>query len=87
MKWTALATFVALGLGATAMAQQARTPPGNDRTNIATFAEVDKDGDGRINREEGNTIHGFDFSRADTNDDKSLTRQEFDVAMATARSK
>jgi len=87
MKWTALATLVALGLGATATAQQAPSPPGNDRTNIATFAEVDKDGDGRINREEGNSIHGFDFSRADTNNDKSLTKQEFDAAMAksTAR--
>jgi hypothetical protein len=87
MKRTALATLVALGLAATAMAQQARTPPGDDRTNIATFAEADKDGDGRVNREEGNAIHGFDFSRADTNDDKSLSRQEFDAAMAksTAR--
>jgi len=91
MKRTVLATLIALGLSATAMAQRAaqRTPepPGNDRTNIVTFAEADKDGDGRVNREEGNSIHGFDFSRADTNDDKSLTRQEFDAAMAksTAR--
>ena len=87
MKWTALATLVSLGLSASAMAQQARTPPGDDRTNIVTFAEADKDGDGRVNREEGNAIHGFDFSRADTNDDKSLTRAEFDAAMAksTAR--
>jgi len=87
MKRIALATAVALGLAATAAAQQPRTPPGDDRTNIHTFAEVDKDGDGRINREEGNAVHGFDFSRADTNDDKSLTRQEFDAAMAksTAR--
>ncbi|HWN38927.1 MAG TPA: EF-hand domain-containing protein [Gammaproteobacteria bacterium] len=90
MKRTVLATFIALGLSATAMAQQAQrapAPPGNDRTNIATFAETDKDGDGRVNREEGNAIHGFDFSRADTNDDKSLTRAEFDAAMAksTAR--
>jgi EF hand domain-containing protein len=91
MKRIALATLVALGLSATAMAQRAaqrtRPPPGDDRTNIVTFAEADKDGDGRVNREEGNRIHGFDFSRADTNDDKSLTRQEFDAAMAksTAR--
>ena len=87
----ALTTLVALGLSATATAQRAarhaRPPPGEDRTNIVTFAEADKDGDGRVNREEGNSIHGFDVSRADTNDDKSLTRQEFDAAMAksTAR--
>jgi hypothetical protein len=90
MKRTVLATFIALGLSATAMAQQSQrapAPPGNDRTNIATFAETDKDGDGRVNREEGNAIHGFDFSRADTNNDKSLTKAEFDAAMAksTAR--
>ena len=87
MKRTVLATLIALGLSATAMAQQAQrapAPPGNDRTNIATFAEADKDGDGRVNREEGNAIHGFDFSRADTNNDKSLTRAEFDAAMAKA---
>lgn len=84
----ALATLVALGLTASAMAQRAAqrtpTPPGDDRTNIATFAEADKDGDGRVNREEGNSIHGFDFSRADTNDDEILSRQEYQVAMATS---
>ena len=62
MKRIALATLIALGLSATAMAQRAaqRThePPGNDRTNIVTFAQADKDGDGRVNREEGNAIHG-----------------------------
>ena len=83
----ALATLVALGLSATAMAQRTPTPPGDDRTNMVAFTEADKNGDGRVNREEANSIHGFDFSRADTNDDKSLTRQEFDAAMAksTAR--
>src|SRR5262245_6867978 len=91
MTRTALATLVALGLSATAMAQRAaqhsHAPPGDDRTTLVKCTEADKDGDGRVNREEGNSIHGFDFSRADTNDDKSLTKQEFDAAMAksTAR--
>ena len=91
MTRTALATLVALAFASAAVAQRAAqrapAPPGDDRTNIVSFAEADKDGDGRVNREEGNAIHGFDFSRADTNDDKSLTRQEFDAAMAksTAR--
>lgn len=87
MKRIALATFVALGLAATATAQQTRTPPGNDRTNQVSFAEADKDKDGKLTREEGNAINGFDFSRADTNNDRTLTRQEFDAAMAksTAR--
>jgi hypothetical protein len=79
MTRTALATLVALGLAATAAAQETRTPPGND--------EVDKDKDGKLTREEGNAINGFDFSRADTNNDRTLTRQEFDAAMARSTSR
>lgn len=82
MERIALATLVALGLAATAAAQETRTPPGNDRTNQVSFAQADKDQDGKLTREEGNAINGFDFSRADTNDDKTLTKQEFDAAMA-----
>jgi Ca2+-binding EF-hand superfamily protein len=87
MKRTALATLIALGLAATAAAQQTRTPPGNDRTNQVSFVEVDKDKDGKLNREEGNAINGFDFSRADTDNDRTVTRAEFEAAMArsTAR--
>jgi hypothetical protein len=77
MKRIALATFVALGLAAGAVAQ-----PGNDRTNQVPFAEVDRDKDGKLTPDEGNDINGFDFSRADTNDDRTVTRQEFDAAMA-----
>jgi hypothetical protein len=82
MKRTVLATLVALGVTAGAAAQQARTPPGNDRTNQVEFAEVDRDKDGKLTREEGNAINGFDFSRADTDNDRTLTRQEFEAAMA-----
>ena len=46
MKRTALATLIALGLASTAVAQQTRTPPGNDRTNQVEFVEVDRDKDG-----------------------------------------
>jgi len=81
MKRTALATMVALGLAATAVAQ-APAPAGNDRTDQVSFAEADKNKDGKVNTEEGNAINGFDFSRADTDNDRSLTRQEFDAAMA-----
>jgi Ca2+-binding EF-hand superfamily protein len=82
MQRIALATFVALGLAASAAAQ-----PGNDRTNQVTFAQADKDGDGKVNREEGNAINGFDFSRADTDNNGTLTSLEFNAAMArsTAR--
>ena len=82
MKRIALATLVAFGVAASAAAQQTRTPPGNDRTNQVSFEEVDKDKDGKLTTEEGNAINGFDFSRADTNNDRTLTRQEFEAAMA-----
>jgi Ca2+-binding EF-hand superfamily protein len=59
-------------------------PRGGDRTEQASFDTTDRNGDGRISREEGNVIDGFDFSRADTNNDASLSRQEFQAAMATA---
>ena len=84
MKRTALATMVALGLAATAVAQ-APAPAGNDRTNQVSFAEADKNKDGKVNTEEGNAINGFDFSRADTDNDRSLTRQEFDLLYQLAR--
>jgi hypothetical protein len=82
MKCTTIAALAALGLAAMATAQ-----PGNDRTNQVTFAQADKDGDGKVNREEGNAINGFDFSRADTDNNGTLTAQEFTSAMvrSTAR--
>ena len=87
MKRIALATLLTLGVAATTAAQQAPAPRGNDRTNQVGWQEVDKNKDGTLNREEANAINGFDFSRADTDDNKLLTRQEFEAAMArsTAR--
>jgi hypothetical protein len=84
MKRTTLAIWMAMGIGATAAAQQPSstpTPRGNDRTDQVSFQDADKNKDGKVNREEGNQIAGFDFSRADTNDDAALTRQEYDAAM------
>jgi Ca2+-binding EF-hand superfamily protein len=64
--------------------QSTPAPRGGDRTEQVTFERADKNGDGRVNREEGNDIDGFDFSRADTNNDAMLTRQEYQAAMATS---
>ena len=50
-----------------------------------TFDAVDKDKDGKITREEATAVQGFNFSTADTNGDASLSRQEFQVAMAGAQ--
>ena len=59
-------------------------PRGGDRTDQVSFETADKNADGRVNREEANMIAGFDFSRADTNNDAALSRQEFQAAMATS---
>jgi len=98
MNKTAIATFLALGLGGAAFAQQAgqqpapapqqpvrsEQPNGDDRSDQVTFETADKDKDGVVNPEEGNAIDGFDFSRADVNDDEILSRQEYQAAMATS---
>jgi hypothetical protein len=64
--------------------EAAPAPRGGDRTEQASFETTDANGDGRVNRQEANEIEGFDFSRADTNNDAVLTRQEFMAAMVTS---
>lgn len=85
MKTTALASLV-IAFGFTAAAAAEDTVP-RDGTNPITFKEVDRNGDGRVNREEADAINAFDFSEADTNGDRMLTRQEFAAAMATSPSR
>jgi hypothetical protein len=55
-----------------------------DDSDPMSFKSVDKNGDGRINRAEAGVIAGFDFSAADTNNDGSLSRPEYQAAKATA---
>ena len=47
-----------------------------------SFDTADKDKDGKVSRGEAEDIPGFNFSSADVNDDASLSRQEFQTAMA-----
>jgi Ca2+-binding EF-hand superfamily protein len=68
-------------------AMAASTPRGNavqsgDRTEQASFDRTDKNKDGKLSADEANTIEGFNFSRADVDDNESLSRQEFQTAMA-----
>jgi hypothetical protein len=93
-----IATMAAFGIVGTALAQQpgqqaaqgpqqptrSEQPAGDDRTDQVTFETADKNKDGVVNREEGNAIDGFDYSRADTNEDELVSRQEFQTAMATS---
>lgn len=78
-RWV-FATLAALGLVATAAAQQAPVP--FDQPHVVSFKEADKNGDGRVNRSEADVINGLDFTLADTNGDRVLTRQEFADAVS-----
>ena len=56
--------------------------------NIAlAFSFLDRDGNGRISREEAAAIRGVarNFDRADLDHDNSLTRSEFDNAMKQSK--
>jgi Ca2+-binding EF-hand superfamily protein len=55
------------------------------RSAQLSFDTVDKDKDGKITRAEAEDVDGLNFSSADTNADASLSRQEFQVAMAGAQ--
>jgi Ca2+-binding EF-hand superfamily protein len=73
MNKTALAALLAMAMTAAASAQES--------TRIS-FETADKNGDGRVNREEASVVAGFDFSRADANLDASLSRPEYQAAMS-----
>lgn len=75
----ALATTLAFGLAMAVAAQEAPTRPKND--HVITFKQTDRNGDGRINRDESMAIDGFDFARADANGDRMLSRLEFAAAL------
>lgn len=54
----------------------------DDRQAQVTFDTADKNKDGEISRDEARDVDGLNFTAADTDDDQSLSRQEFQVAMA-----
>ncbi|HVJ31368.1 MAG TPA: hypothetical protein VNA66_13725 [Gammaproteobacteria bacterium] len=58
---------------------------GQQRQAQVTFDTADKDKDGKITRDEASTVPGLNFTSADTNADASLSRQEYQVAMAGAQ--
>jgi hypothetical protein len=85
MKGIAITALAAFGVALAASAQQPTPAPrGEDRTDQVSFDTVDKDKDGKLTRQEANEIDGFDFSRADTNADATLSRQEYAAAMASS---
>lgn len=61
--------------------EEAREPR-ERRAAPVSFDTADKNKDGRVNRTEASDIPNFDFASADANEDASLTRHEFRVALA-----
>jgi EF hand domain-containing protein len=59
--------------------------PGQQRSAQVSFDTADKDKDGKVTRQEASDVPGLDFTSADTNADASLSRQEFQVALAGAQ--
>jgi len=62
-----------------------REGQGQQRTAQVTFDTADRDKDGKITRAEAADVPGLNFSSADVNADASLSRQEFQTAMAGAQ--
>lgn len=54
----------------------------DQRQAQVTFDTADKNKDGEVSRDEASDVDGLNFTAADTDDDQSLSRQEFQVAMA-----
>lgn len=62
-----LVTFLAaMGFSMAALAQE-----------LPAFEEVDQNGDGMISEAEASAVEGLDFATADTNQDGSISREEY----------
>ncbi len=68
-------------------AAQSGQPAAQPRQQSAqvTFDMADKNKDGKVTREEATSVPDLNFSAADVDADASLSRQEFQTAMAGAR--
>ena len=60
---------------------QPRAGQGQQSAQV-TFDAADKNKDGKITRDEATVVQGLNFTSADVNADASLSRQEFQTAMA-----
>jgi hypothetical protein len=69
MKAKVSVMLLALGFAGAALAQEA-----------PSFEEVDQNSDGMISQEEAASVEGLDFATADTNQDGSLDRNEYEQA-------
>ena len=71
MKLNAVRMLIIAGFAGTAMAQA-----------MPTFEEVDTNSDGMISQEEAAAIEGLDFATADTDQNGSLSVEEYNAAQS-----
>ena len=81
----AMATSTPRGDSGSARSGDTAPGAGQQRQAQVTFDTADKDKDGKVTRDEASAVPGLNFTSADTNADSSLSRQEFQVAMAGAQ--
>jgi len=81
----AMATSTPRGDSGSARSGDTAPGAGQQRQAQVTFDTADKDKDGKITRDEASAVPNLNFTSADTNADASLSRQEFQVAMAGAQ--
>jgi hypothetical protein len=64
--------------------QQPRQQQGSQSQSgaVPSFDTADKNKDGQLSRAEASDLTGFDFSKADVNQNASIDRQEYTAAMA-----
>ena len=77
---TAAALALSLGVSAYALADQPAQP--GQRRQPPSFAQLDKNGDGKIVASEVPARAWQRLSQADTNKDNAVTKAEFDAAVA-----
>ena len=74
-----------LGVASTAMAQNMPAKPAapNDAEISATFQQADKNGDGKLSRQEATALPAVadNFDKVDANADGSVSAEEFNKAM------
>ena len=80
----AMATSTPRGDSGSARSGDTAPSSGQQRQAVA-FDTADKDKHGKITRDEATVVPGLNFTSADTNADASLSRQEYQVAMAGAQ--
>ena len=93
MEKTARATYVALGLLATAACDRggqettdAQIPSSQQGVAAQTsYTLADQNDDGFVSRDEASTIAGLDFSSADADRNAQLSPEEYRTAMEAAR--